>query len=69
MDLFQTAPQKTQIPVINPQEFEKLKNEFKADLLYSKYSMNTARIGIALFNQAIELGILVSYGSEYCLND
>lgn len=70
MNLFETAPQKTQnYEVIDYSNFKKLYNEFKPDLLYSKFSMTTARIGIALFQQAIEWGILVSYGYEYCLNE
>ena len=31
--------------------------------------MTEARIGIAAFNKAIEWGILVPYGNEYCLNE
>jgi hypothetical protein len=70
MDLFQTAPQKKpNYEVIDYSDFKKLYNEFKLDLLYSQFSMNTARIGIAAFNKAIEWGILVPYGSEYCLNE
>lgn len=69
MNLFDTLPEKQQLPAIDPQEVTNLYKEFKPDLLYSKYSMNTARIGIELFNKAIQWKILIPYGSEYCLTE
>jgi hypothetical protein len=70
MDLFQAAPRKTvSYEIIAYSEFKKLYDEFKPEPLYGKYCMTEARIGMAAFNKAIEWGILVPYGSEYCLNE